>query len=148
MPWGVKPVTNVAPQRPTRQKSQLLPSARWVGRPTPCGHFVNLTKRAKKLTAPSATSHNLRMTLEKPSSVLSARKWWHSSSGAATRSSTPFYLSFCFMQKKSRTLILRFFSSLTVFCFWPKYFNGNRKFSKIKYLLRSTHHAEPANVNV
>ena len=52
-------------QRPTRQMSQLvtMPSASSFGLPRPCGHFVNSTKRAQKLTAPSATSHGLSMAL-------------------------------------------------------------------------------------
>ena len=66
-PWGVKSITNSSryKERPTRQTSQLLfmPSASSFGRSPWCGQFVNSTTRAQKLTASSAISHDLRMTL-------------------------------------------------------------------------------------
>ena len=85
VPWGVKSTNSsrynaqrdkrlsYCPlQCQTRQASQLLPSASSFGRPPRCVHFVNSTKIARKLTAPSAISQDLVKTEPAPSCVLAS----------------------------------------------------------------------------
>ena len=92
--WGVKSIANLSRYNAQRDKSLgcCRQRARSVGR----SYVVNSTTRAQKLTAPSAISHDLPVTLGTTLLSLVRSRVVHSTSGAAARSSIPLHRNFSF----------------------------------------------------
>ena len=97
VPWGVKSITNLSCYNTQRDKSFSY----YRQRASSVGHLgaVTLSTRRREFRI---SLHLLRSAMtcqrpwERPCSVSCAREWWHSSSGAASQSSTPLYLNFKF----------------------------------------------------
>ena len=91
-------------------------------------HHFNTTKRAQKPTAFSAISHDLPVIWERrPCTVLCAREWRYSLSGAAARYST-LYLN-CSFWKERKNLEASFFGIVSC-SFFRKMYGKKRNVGK------------------